>query len=276
LPAGLIFENDSVVVVPNHTVNVTFSDPNDGTQPVTIIFDFGTFTNGEIINITFNATIADIPENYHRRIIGPNLAELTWNDNDGNPHNDSDVSGNVSVIRLPRLNLTDSVRKTAEPANILPGGFVDYTVSITNLGFAPAFNITVADVLPQYVTYIGNSTFVNGLPGPNPDNISAGPNGTTVITWTNLILQINASETVVVRYAGYLAPEAPYGKDLINTVTVTSYEDEEGTVYPGASAESSFEVLTPVPVLSGPGLLILAGLLAVIATSQLRRKRKQR
>lgn len=274
LPEGLIFENATVVVVPSHPVNVSFSEPNDGTQPVEITFDFGNFTNGEIINITFNATVADIPGNYHRRLIVQNFAELAWDDNEGERHNASDTSGNVSVIRLPRLNTTDSVRKIVVPSHVNPGSVVNYTVYINNDGFAPAFNITLTDILPRYVSYINGSTTVDGSAGPDPDIVTQDPNGTTAITWTNLIARLNASETVRVRYTCNLSLDAPLRTVLINNATVETYEDEEGNEYPGASDSAKLTVRYPlqVPVMSSYGLWLLTGLLALVAIGALRRR----
>ncbi|MBN1761662.1 MAG: DUF11 domain-containing protein [Methanomicrobia archaeon] len=275
LPQGLIFDNASVVVDPNHTYNLSFSEPNNGTQPVNITFDFGNLLGGTIVNVTFTAIVADIPANQNGTILTQNFAQLFWNDNGGGLHNDSDTSGNITVIRLPRINLTDGVIKIVEPAYVIPGAFVNYTIYIMNDGFAPAYNVTLFDMLPNYVSYIPNTTMVHGVPGPNPDTITLYPNGTTKIAWANVIDVLNASETKWVRYACSVSSATPFEEVLINNATVEKFEDEEGKEYPGASDSAILTVITPVPVLNAVGLIILTGSLMVIAIGRMRKGRKE-
>ena len=274
VPAGLIFRTTSVVVAPPHNYTLTVSAPNDGTQPVNLSFVFGTIQDGQVLNISFNARVADIPQNQNGTLIGPNYAAIWWQDNEGTAHNDSAVSGNVTVIRLPRLNTSDSVRKIVEPTWAPPGGLVNYTVFIKNTGFAPAFNVTLSDTLPQNVSYMLGTTVVNGIAGPDPDSIVPGANGTTKLTWIELIPRINASETVRVRYTCNLSLDAPLRTVLINNATVETYEDEEGNEYPGASDSAKLTVRYPlqVPVMSSYGLWLLTGLLALVAIGALRRR----
>jgi len=276
LPQGLIFDNASVVVDPNHTYNLSFSEPNNGTQPVNITFDFGNLLDGTIVNITFTTIVADIPANQNGTILTQNFAQLFWNDNEGGLHNDSNTSGNITVIRLPRINLTDGVIKIVEPEYVIPGAFVNYTVYITNDGFAPAYNVTLFDMLPNYVSYIPNTTMVHGVPGPNPDTITLYPNGTTKIAWTNVIDVLNASETKWVRYACSVSSATPFEEVLINNATVEKFEDEEGKEYPGASDSAILKVITPVPVLNAVGLIILTGSLMVVAIGRMRKGGKGR
>jgi len=153
---------------------------------------------------------------------------------------------------------------------------VNYTVYIKNDGFAPAFNITLMDILPRYVSYINGSTTVNGSAGPDPDIVTPDPNGTTAITWTNLIDRLNASERVPVRYGCYVAPDTPFEEVLINNATVVKYEDEWGDEYVGGNDSAVLKVITPVPVMNRVGLGVLVGLLGAIAIVNLRRREQNR
>ena len=277
VPAGLIFRTTSVVVAPPHNYTLNVSAPNDGTQPVNLSFVFGTIQDGHVLNISFNARVADILQNQNGTIIGPNYATVRWQDNEGTVHNDSASSGNVTVIRLPRLNTSDSVRKIVEPNWVPPGGLVNYTVFIKNTGFAPAFNVTLSDTLPQNVSYIAGTTVMNGASGPDPNSIVPGANGTTKLTWIDLIPRINASETVWVRYTCNVSLDAPLRTVLVNNATVEKYEDEEGNEYPGASDSAKLTVRYPmqVPAMSSYSLWLLAGVLALVAISTLRRRARR-
>jgi len=273
LPEGLIFENDTVEIEPPYTYNITISPPNNGTTQTNISFYLNTIQDGKI-NISFNTTIADVPNNTNGTIIPPNEVTLYWRDTAGNLHNRTDESGNITVIREPNLNTTDSVRKIVEPDIVLPGATVNYTVYIKNDGFAPAYNVTMSDLLPRYVSYVNGTTIVNGSSGPNPDNITSYPDGTTRIRWTDLIARINASETIWVRYSCNVSYDAPFGSVLVNNATVEKYEDEAGNEFSGANDSAILKIGYPVqvPEYNIFGLLALISLLSVVLAISIRKK----
>lgn len=69
-----------------------------------------------------------------------------------------------------------TVTKSAEPATVLPGGTVTYTVTFANDGYAPQSLATISDDLPLGVTFAGMT------PGSDVAGAPAGTTGT--IVWT--------------------------------------------------------------------------------------------
>jgi len=64
------------------------------------------------------------------------------------------------VVPQPALTIV----KSSNAASVTPGQTVTYTMLITNTGTGNAVNATITDVLPQYTSYVANSTRLNGIP----------------------------------------------------------------------------------------------------------------
>jgi uncharacterized repeat protein (TIGR01451 family) len=80
--------------------------------------------------------------------------------------NTADNSATDTDTLVPRADL--SVAKTDSPDPVLPGGPLNYVVTVTNLGPSNATGVTLIDTLPSGVA------FVSSTPGP-PTCVLAGP-----------------------------------------------------------------------------------------------------
>ena len=98
------------------------------------------------------------------------------------------AASSPALAQTPSLTAT----KTA-PGNILAGKNVPYTISTTNSGTAPLYNVTFRDVLPLGATYVGPSTpadfgepeiIVNQVPDPLAVPPATIPQQTLI--WSNI------------------------------------------------------------------------------------------
>jgi uncharacterized repeat protein (TIGR01451 family) len=66
----------------------------------------------------------------------------------------------ITTVSSPAVTIT----KTADKANASTGDTITYTITVTNThASAPVNNVTVIDPLPQYTTYVANSTRLNAI-----------------------------------------------------------------------------------------------------------------
>ncbi|GMR21177.1 MAG: hypothetical protein BMS9Abin36_1776 [Gammaproteobacteria bacterium] len=56
-----------------------------------------------------------------------------------------------------------TILKSASGATAAPGDTITYTISVTNNGVGTASNTTITDAIPNYTTYVANSTRLNGI-----------------------------------------------------------------------------------------------------------------
>ncbi len=98
------------------------------------------------------------------------------------------AASSPALAQTPSLTAT----KTA-PGNLLAGKNVPYTISTTNTGTAPLYNVTFRDVLPLGATYVGPSTpadfgepeiIVNQVPDPLAVPPATIPQQTLI--WSNI------------------------------------------------------------------------------------------
>ena len=57
---------------------------------------------------------------------------------------------------------------TGDPAVLLPGDTLRYTITVKNIGSENATGVMLSDVIPNFTTYVGGSTRLNGTVVPDP------------------------------------------------------------------------------------------------------------
>lgn len=79
----------------------------------------------------------------------------------------------------------------------LAGDTIIYTFTFTNAGSVNTFNTFIIDTLPNYLTFINNSLYLNSIP--------YNGNITTGLTLPN----INPLETITISFSAYVTPNTP-------------------------------------------------------------------
>ena len=100
-----------------------------------------------------------------------------------------------------------STDMTGDPAVLMAGDTLRYTISIKNIGDEDAVNVTLSDFTPANTTYVGNSTTLNGAsvadPSPGVNPLQAG-------------ILINAPENLT---SGYMrADNAPAAANVATVI----------------------------------------------------------
>lgn len=86
------------------------------------------------------------------------------------------------------------------------GSTVSYTVTVTNIGNVPVYNVTVYDVLPGGFTYLTGTTKINGISASDP-SISGGK-----LSWNvGTLGTVDGTKEVVVEYQAKLDSELKEG-----------------------------------------------------------------
>jgi uncharacterized repeat protein (TIGR01451 family) len=122
----------------------------------------------------------------------------------------------VFIPELPALSLA----KTSGAGGLVnPGDTINYTIVISNVGVAPATNITVSDTLPTGTTYVPGTTQITAGGATNP----GGAPPTLVSPADGYGLLPGESMTVTFQVT-VDDPLAPGITQIINTASVTSTE----------------------------------------------------
>ncbi|MEZ5462764.1 hypothetical protein [Dokdonella sp.] len=168
----------------------------------------------------------------------------------------------IPVADRPRL----SVTKTADTNVIVPGGTINYTITVTNVGTIAANNVTISDPVPASIaSFTWTCAASGGVTCPN----ASGSGAINEIVPT---FPVGAQLTYTVLAVVTVNPEPP----LVNVVTVTPSSDtvcEPSQTAPPCTATVPLGVaIVAVPVDARWALLLLIGLLAAVAGVKTRSK----
>ncbi|MEV7692429.1 isopeptide-forming domain-containing fimbrial protein [Microbacterium sp. NPDC089189] len=156
----------------------------------------------------------------------PNTAAFSWNSLNGDESTRTSVddAADVDVV-----NPVPAIVKSVSDETPDPGQDFDYTVSVTNTGTTPAYNLIVTDTVPAGVV-VDPATISNGGALTGADATTGG--GT--ITWDASDLpgplhpqsSADAPKTIALTYTATLAPSATIGDTQVftNTARVTHLE----------------------------------------------------
>ena len=135
-----------------------------------------------------------------------------------------------------------SIFKTG-PVYVMPGGIYFYTIIVENFGNTTAYNVTVVDYLPNYVTPLDTTA-----PGTPAGTYNGGAN---TVTWSLGELGIGAVQTLTLEIT--IDNGAPHGTQLKNNVKVF-WENSTGASYgPANSSWNSTVVSKPCLVVEKVG-----------------------
>jgi uncharacterized repeat protein (TIGR01451 family) len=126
------------------------------------------------------------------------------------------------------------ISKTAERAEVVPGGVVTYTLTWDNIGLGSVSNVVVTDTLPVGITFGG------ATPAPSTINGQA-------LTWNLGPASTNTSGTIIV--TGTMDNRAAAGEVFVNTAGIKSGNPVDVEANPSDNFASA-SVTTQIPDLS--------------------------
>ncbi|MBG9536880.1 hypothetical protein ABE43_09105 [Bacillus thuringiensis] len=194
-PVGTQFIVDSVTV---NSISQPGIDPSIG-------IPIGTIQPNQIVTITFQVTITNIPPNG----VVTNVGSVNFT-SQPNP-NEPPVTETETTppVNTEIINSIINPSKTADRNNVDIGDIITYTVTFQNLQTVELTNIIFTDSIPIGTTFIPNSVTINGIPTSDVDPALGIPLGT-----------LNPSQSVVVTFQVRVVSIPPNGI-IVNEATIT-------------------------------------------------------
>jgi uncharacterized repeat protein (TIGR01451 family)/fimbrial isopeptide formation D2 family protein len=159
---------------------------------------------------------------------GTNRSFLRWNLQDAGRYTttvpvDTDTSSQpTTYIAQPSLTL-DKHSVPAPGTTVSPGDTITYTLTITNNGRAPAYDLVLTDTLPAGLTY------QNTISNPGPGVIITPTRTGQLITYTINQLAAGPGVSMVITLTARVANPITGGVTLINTASLPYYDSQPGS-----------------------------------------------
>lgn len=256
LPEGVVLQ-DATITGPtaNDSTGITGTwayalDGSTNTATWTYDGDIGSHSSDRILTLTYDvlldggAIVATVSEL-------DNTASFSWNSVNGDPATRSSIDDVATVDILDPVLAIDKAVSDEAPN---PSESFEYTVTVTNMGNTPAYNMTVTDTIPAGVI-VDPSTITGGGELTDADADLGG--GT--ITWdaTDLpgpLYQTGSPSSpteFVFTYQAALTASGNIGDDAIftNTASVTHFESfpTDGRSYDPTNVDDDAMVNPPFP-----------------------------
>jgi uncharacterized repeat protein (TIGR01451 family) len=143
----------------------------------------------EEATITLSMFAPDTPGHYvNQAIVDPLNALPEGNEFNNQVNTPFDVANGGAG---PWNDLT--ITKTPKDITVKPKDEISYTLTVSNLGEAPALNVTVRDVLPADVTFVSAQDTTNDPPGPVPPGAFTCSEASGVVTCAGATLDGSAN-----------------------------------------------------------------------------------
>ena len=200
--------------------NLTFAPSEGNFNTANGVWSGLALAAGDSVTLTVQATVrtnvSGAFTNTSTASVPPGVTDPVLTNN-----NASDVD---VVLLTPDVAVTGS-----GPANVLPGGTIVYTVTVTNLSPLTASNVVVSDSLPSGVVFVSAT--------------GGGTNNSGVVTWPTIVALTNGQG-----FTFFVTVTAPAGGTLTNIVSgVTSTVDPVPGNNNGADP-SAITITTVTPV----------------------------
>jgi fimbrial isopeptide formation D2 family protein/uncharacterized repeat protein (TIGR01451 family) len=243
LPAGLAFVETVSISQPSGAPRYTYTTPAGANAPAadatgTLTWTFGDFDNAlngpadNILRLTYTARILDTAG-----IAAPaaspaatttarvNSATLAYDDQDAAPVSAGPATATLDVEQ-PRLIIAKTRLAPFADNVVMPGGTAQFRLTVTNNGSAPAYNVTLADTLPEGLRdatpVLDNATLNGGA--FTPDSLGyVSATGVWTITLSDSQILLPAGQTLVLDYTVTVDADATKGAALTNSALVTAY-----------------------------------------------------
>ncbi|NPV56022.1 MAG: DUF11 domain-containing protein [Anaerolineae bacterium] len=220
LPLGLIYNGDAAINGLPATA-VTVSNPNDGSAPVMLTWNFGDAAKTLAdATITFSARVANTDGN-NAGDGKTNTVTLDHTEAGGDPAEQLSAQDSFTVIE-PSLTVEKTIVSSPSPADA--GGVVTYLLTIIASGGAntsPAYEISITDSVPAVLSINPASVSVGGA------NVLAN---TTTTTQLDLVLDtLLPGASATVQFDAVLQAAVEPGQEVSNTSAIT-YTNQPGGV----------------------------------------------
>ncbi len=184
----------------------------------------GTIQPNQIITITFQVTITNIPPNG----VVTNVGSINFTSQPNPNEPPITKTEETPPVNTEIINSIINPSKTADRNNVDIDDIITYTVTFQNLQTVQLTNIIFTDSIPVGTTFIPNSVTINGIPTSDVDPALGIPLGT-----------LNPSQSVVVTFQVRVVSIPPNGI-IINEATITyTFQPNPG--------EPPVTVTTPTP-----------------------------
>jgi uncharacterized repeat protein (TIGR01451 family) len=142
--------NTTLVVGSVTTSQGTITGGNAGTPPVTV--SLGALPPGQMATISFQVRVnsplpASVTEIANQGLFGSSNGGTLPTDDPDTPEPDDPTRTDISQAAGLRISKTDF------GAEVQPGEVVRYTLSFTNTGVVPLFDVIVRETVPQYTSF---------------------------------------------------------------------------------------------------------------------------
>ncbi|MBN2224284.1 MAG: DUF11 domain-containing protein, partial [Deltaproteobacteria bacterium] len=217
LPTGFIYGGNLSVTLDGTLTTITpdVSSPNDGTAPVTVSFDLGSFSfaASRVYVFEFDAVVANTAETDNGDTLTNNAttAYLVG----GAPYTDS--SEDTLTIIEAHLTL-DKTYAVVGGGPVEASAVIEYTLTLANNGTSTAYDIDVEDTLGTGLT---SPTWVSG--GNSHDFASSYP----TLLWHVDSLAVGASTTLVYRV---MVQNSVTPCSMLNNEAVVTWTSLNGSV----------------------------------------------
>jgi uncharacterized repeat protein (TIGR01451 family)/fimbrial isopeptide formation D2 family protein len=249
---GKPLPTDPITVSPSTFPFGTGTDPTFPAAPINITNNDPNGPDLEFLIIEFNAQVDNILGNQASTTL-TNRFEVKYQDAFSGQQVSSPAgpSGPVNVhIVEPKLTLT----KTANPTSVVPGGTVQYTVTITNTGTATAFDVVFTDTLPSDLTPVSTSLSTS----PAALGCTGSISGQIVtVNCPTVPKAPDPNLPVTITYQATVSPTAQCNTTLTNkaTVTWTSLPGPQGTP-PGPGNPTGQQTVGPSGAATPPNPVV--------------------
>ncbi|MBT8107333.1 MAG: DUF11 domain-containing protein [Gammaproteobacteria bacterium] len=205
------------------------SEPNGGAAGTGLlnIVDLGSAGVGDTITIEFEVDLAPVIPN---GTVVLNQSELRYADSpiaiSDDPGIDGDEDPTEILIESAPYFDVDKISSyiDGDPAVLLAGETLRYTITVQNTGTDNATNVYMTDLVPSNTTYVAGSTTLNGSP------VADGPNGSPLIEGITLGDLPAGAPTVTVVFDVVVYPDVPDGTIISNQAFVSAPDQGLGDV----------------------------------------------
>src|SRR4051812_4187111 len=147
----------------------------------------------EEATITLSMFAPDTPGNYTNQAIVDPANALPEGDEFNNQANEPLLVANGGIGAFNDLTITKDPKNTT----VKPNDEISYTLTVRNVGEAPALNVAVRDVLPADVTFVSAQDTTNLPPGPVPPGGFTCSESAGVVNCTGATLDGSANTLAV-------------------------------------------------------------------------------
>ncbi len=176
--------------------------------------------NPNILTITLHGSVRNDAQINTQATISGSIQSNTTNSTDPNPGTNN--ATNTFIIRSG----DETITKSVQTGSVLPGGIIEYTVTIHGNSIAPLENIKIEDTLNNGNTFKDSDTpiFIGGDSSPNGDLTSSPLVGATSLTWN--ITKIKALQDIIIKYRVKVPMDPSSCGTIINNSATFSYSWE--------------------------------------------------